>query len=130
MMGRPRGYVLLMALLVGTVILTLAQPGVAMLSNTEKHKRANHKAVVRSFNRWVDGVSKGYDKKQLEAYKKRSVVAVHSLVTGGSYKLKERNVITVNKHGMADFRTVQAAVDSIKAGNEERVVIQIGPGVY
>lgn len=44
-------------------------------------------------------------------------------------KLSAR-VITVNKQGTGDFKTVQAAINSIKSGNHARVIIQIAAGVY
>lgn len=39
-------------------------------------------------------------------------------------------VITVNKRGTGHFKTVQAAVTSIRSGNQQRVIIQIDAGVY
>jgi len=38
--------------------------------------------------------------------------------------------IVVAQDGSGDFRTVQEAVDQVRDGNTERVVIQIRPGVY
>ena len=39
-------------------------------------------------------------------------------------------VITVNVNGSADFRSVQAAVDSVPNNNRENVFIQISAGYY
>jgi hypothetical protein len=39
-------------------------------------------------------------------------------------------VISVNVNGSADFRSVQAAVDSVPVNNTENVVIQISAGYY
>jgi hypothetical protein len=38
--------------------------------------------------------------------------------------------ITVAARGRAQFRTIQAAVDSVPEGNRERVVIHIKNGTY
>lgn len=39
-------------------------------------------------------------------------------------------VITVDVNGSGDFRSVQAAVDSVPANNRENVVIKISAGYY
>lgn len=39
-------------------------------------------------------------------------------------------IIKVSKSGGEDFQTVTAAVDSVPAGNTQRVIIWIGGGVY
>src|SRR5437868_9459500 len=38
--------------------------------------------------------------------------------------------ITVAADGSGDFKTVQAAVDSVAPGNSDRTMININPGVY
>src|SRR5690349_12334646 len=38
--------------------------------------------------------------------------------------------LTVAADGSADFKTVQAAIDAVPAGNRQRVVIRIKPGTY
>jgi pectinesterase len=40
------------------------------------------------------------------------------------------STITVAQDGSAQFKTVQAAVDSVPANNKDRVVIRIAPGTY
>ncbi|XP_010523329.1 PREDICTED: pectinesterase PPME1-like [Tarenaya hassleriana] len=39
-------------------------------------------------------------------------------------------VIRVNKNGGGDFKTLNAAINSIPAGNTKRVIIKLGPGEY
>ncbi|XP_010546425.1 PREDICTED: pectinesterase PPME1-like [Tarenaya hassleriana] len=39
-------------------------------------------------------------------------------------------VITVSKNGDGDFKTLKAAIKSIPKGNQERVIIKMGPGEY
>lgn len=41
-----------------------------------------------------------------------------------------RRVITVRQDGTGDFKTVTAAVESVKEGNTRRIIIKIGKGVY
>ncbi|XP_077239948.1 putative pectinesterase 63 [Tasmannia lanceolata] len=43
---------------------------------------------------------------------------------------KGKKIITVNKDGTGDFKTVTDAVNSIPSGNKRRTIIMIGPGVY
>lgn len=38
--------------------------------------------------------------------------------------------ITVSINGSADFRSVQAAIDSVEVNNRVNVTIKIGPGIY
>lgn len=39
-------------------------------------------------------------------------------------------VIVVDQNGYGNYMTVQAAIDSISSGNQDRVVIHVHPGVY
>jgi pectinesterase len=60
---------------------------------------------------------------------RRFLVVVVFLIAGGvaTGEVKE---FTVAADGRGDFETVQAAVDAVPAGNAERVVIRIQPGIY
>jgi pectinesterase len=40
------------------------------------------------------------------------------------------NILTVAGDGAGDFRTLQQAIDSIPAGELQRVIVQVKPGVY
>lgn len=48
----------------------------------------------------------------------------------GSKTIASTRTIVVTGDGTGDFRLVQAAVDAVRDGNTEPVVIQIKPGVY
>ncbi|MFC7303700.1 pectinesterase family protein [Streptomyces monticola] len=50
--------------------------------------------------------------------------------TGTGTKAQAATTLTVAKDGNGQFRTVQAAVDAIPAGNTERVVVAVAPGTY
>jgi pectin methylesterase-like acyl-CoA thioesterase len=43
----------------------------------------------------------------------------------------DQSFVTVSQTpGAADFESIQAAIDSIPKGNEQRIVIKIAPGTY
>ena len=50
-----------------------------------------------------------------------------------NYKSKDINndlIITVAKNGKGQFKQIQAAINSIKSGENKNVIIKIAPGTY
>jgi hypothetical protein len=43
---------------------------------------------------------------------------------------RKPRIIVVSQSGRGNFRTIQAAVDSIPLNNSQRVIIKIRPGIY
>ncbi|XP_051137852.1 pectinesterase PPME1-like [Andrographis paniculata] len=41
-----------------------------------------------------------------------------------------RKVISVRKHGKAQFRSIKDAINSIPDGNKDRIIVAVGPGTY
>ena len=59
-----------------------------------------------------------------------SLVPILVALAGAVAPADVKTPIRVAADGSGDFRTVQAAVDSVPAGARDRLVIQISPGVY
>ena len=79
-----------------------------------------------AFDHWVYEVTEEYESLQLETDDGAAI----TLSEGLRVAEQRRRIITVRKDGSGNFRTVTAAVQSIPAGNTQRTIIDIGPGIY
>ena len=51
-------------------------------------------------------------------------------ITDDSKVVRTMQIITVDKNGFGNFKTIQAAIDSIPPGNNNWIKIQINTGIY
>jgi pectin methylesterase-like acyl-CoA thioesterase len=113
--------------IVGVFIVLVSFTGTEVMGKDtpEQHKEA----VEQEFKGWVERMGARYDAKHA-ADAGDSLASTQTYTFANQLRTVTTKTIVVDQKGKGNYKTVQAAVNSIKQGNKQRVVIQINPGVY
>jgi hypothetical protein len=136
-----RSYVVFAALVAVIALAACAVQGVQGLTDAEKQKQDAKNAVEQDYDAWLAYWEAQQDAKDAAAVEGRrtSEVDSNSLPAGFATSMKKSSkkssskcskTIEVEKNGKGDFKTIQAAVDSVKLNNKKRVCIKIAAGIY
>jgi hypothetical protein len=136
-----RSYVVFAALVAVIALAACAVQGVQGLTDAEKQKQDAKNAVEQDYDAWLAYWEAQQDAKDAAAVEGRrtSEVDSNSLPAGFATSMKKSSkkssnkcskTIEVEKNGKGDFKTIQAAVDSVKLNNNKRVCIKIAAGIY
>lgn len=134
-----RSYVVFAAVIAVIVLAACTVQGVQGITDAEKQDAKN--AVEQDYDAWLAYWEAKQDAKDAASLKGRrtSEVGSNSLPAGFATSMKKSSkkssnkcskTIEVEKNGKGDFKTIQAAVDSVKLNNKKRVCIKIAAGIY
>ncbi|KAH9543531.1 hypothetical protein CY35_13G070300 [Sphagnum magellanicum] len=117
--------------IVGVFIVLVSFAGTEVMGKDtpEQHKVHAKEAVEQEFKGWVERMGARYDAKHA-ADAGDSLASTQTYTFANQLRTVTTKTIVVDQKGKGNYKTVQAAVNSIKQGNKQRVVIQINPGVY
>lgn len=112
-----------------------AVQGVQGVTDSEKKDAKN--AVEQDYDAWLQYWEAQQDAKDAASTEGRRTSEVDSTSFATSMKKSSKKssnkcskTIEVKKNGKGDFKTIQAAVDSVKLKNKKRVCIKIAAGIY
>lgn len=122
----------LLALLTFTLVLNHSSPVLVTSARSHDSRDASREQIQAEYMQWVARVGQ---KQAAQAESNNSHSSASTFWAGqdeidGRESAAAARVITVSQKGTGNFRTVQAAVNSVPSGNNQRIVIQIEEGVY
>jgi hypothetical protein len=97
----------------------------------EQHKKHAKEAVEQEYKDWLGRVGAGYTAKKAALVSGvEDTLASQVAPFANQLSTASTRTIVVDKSGKGNYKTVQAAVNSVKNGNSQRVIIQINAGTY
>lgn len=121
-----------LGILAGVLLLVSQLPGAVEGRDTpEQHKKHAKEAVEQEYKEWLGRVGAGYTAKKAALVSGvEDTLASQVASFANQLSTASTRTIVVDKSGKGNYKTVQAAVNSVKNGNSQRVIIQINAGTY
>lgn len=121
-----------LGILAGVLLLVSQLPGAVEGRDTpEQHKKHAKEAVEQEYKDWLGRVGAGYTAKKAALVSGvEDTLASQVASFANQLSTASTRTIVVDKSGKGNYKTVQAAVNSVKNGNSQRVIIQINAGTY
>ncbi len=118
--------------LAGVLLLVSQLPGAVEGRDTpEQHKKHAKEAVEQEYKEWLGRVGAEYTAKKAALVSGvEDTLASQVASFANQLSTASTRTIVVDKSGKGNYKTVQAAVNSVKNGNSQRVIIQINAGTY
>lgn len=121
-----------LGILAGVLLLVSQLPGAVEGRDTpEQHKKHAKEAVEQEYKEWLGRVGAEYTAKKAALVSGvEDTLASQVASFANQLSTASTRTIVVDKSGKGNYKTVQAAVNSVKNGNSQRVIIQINAGTY